>query len=156
MFPIHNRQIDYLQLEWYETNKRIMHKKTLGGTSLEIRFLKENPSLSEGDILYQDESVLIVVDIKACDALMITPKNTFEVASICYEIGNKHLPLFYHNHQLLVAYEAPLFRLLSAAGYQVDRGICKLLSPLKTSVAPHGSSSETLFTKIMKLTNSND
>jgi urease accessory protein len=26
-FAISNRRLDYLLLEWYETNKRIMHKK---------------------------------------------------------------------------------------------------------------------------------
>jgi urease accessory protein len=156
MFPIHNKQVDVLELEWFETNKRIMHKKTKGGLTIDIRFLRENPNLGDGDILFADDKLVVKVEILECDALVIQPANTFEVASICYEIGNKHLPLFYHNDQLLVAYDAPLFRLLSSVGYKVERSVQKLLNPLKTSVAPHGSSGDSLFTKIMKLTNSND
>ena len=78
------------------------------------------------------------------------------MASVCYEIGNKHLPLFYEAEEVLVAYEAPLFRLLAASGYEVSAGKRKLIHPLKTSVAAHehqGKNSETLFSKIMRLTN---
>ena len=61
------------------------------------------------------------------------------MASVCYEIGNKHLPLFYEDDELLLPYEAPLFQLLLAAGYDVKQGKRKLLDPLRTSVTPHGT-----------------
>lgn len=51
-FNINNRKIDYVILEWHETNKRILHKKTMGGLDVVMEFEKENPSLSEGDIIY--------------------------------------------------------------------------------------------------------
>ena len=96
--------------------------------------------------------IVIVVDIEPCDTIIIEPKNMAEMASVCYEIGNKHLPLFFQDEEVLVAYDAPLFKLLSAGGYDVQKGKRKLISPLKTTVAPHGHSSDTLFSKIMKLT----
>jgi urease accessory protein len=92
--------------------------------------------------------------IKECDAIIIRPKTMFEMAAVCYEIGNKHLPVFYQQDEILVAYEDPLFRQLSLTGYDVTRGIRKLLNPLKTSVSSHShSSGDSLFSKIMKLTN---
>jgi urease accessory protein len=81
---------------------------------------------------------------------VIAPQNMFEMASICYEIGNKHLPLFYADDELLIPFEVPIFRLLTAQGFLVKQEDRQLLQPLTTTVTPHGS--ESLFSKIMKLT----
>lgn len=150
-----SRAIDYLSLEWFETQKRIMHKRSHAGAEVAIKFLGGGQNLTQGDILFMDDDTVIAIDILPCDVIVIRPKNMFEMASVCYEIGNKHLPLFYDNEDVLVVFDAPLFRLLSASGYEVKQDNRKLLNPLKTSVSAHGhsASSETLFSKIMKLTN---
>jgi urease accessory protein len=150
---IGNRSIDWLALEWYETSKRILRKKTKAGKEVSLKFLDKNPALTEGDILYEDEQIVIAVTILPCDVITIKPRNIFEMASVCYEIGNKHLPLFYENDELLVPFELPLFRLLEAQEYDVRQDKRKLLQPLKTTVSPHAHlNGETLFSKIMKLT----
>jgi urease accessory protein len=152
-FQIGNKTIDYLQLDWFETGKRILHKKTTSGQEVVMKFLRENPQLGQGDILFADENKLIVIDIRPCESLIITPRSKFELASLCYEIGNKHLPLFYQDEKLLVAYDAPLFRLLVSSGYDVIKENARLENPLKTSVSPHSNSGQdSLFSKIMKLT----
>lgn len=151
LFAVNNRNIDYVLLDWYETNKRILHKKTLLGREISMKFLNENPQLGVGDIIYEDDFGLVAVDIKECEAIVIRPRSMYEMASVCYEIGNKHLPLFYQDEEILVAYEAPLFKLLSAGGYAITQQKKKLTRPLKTTVTPHGKSN-TLFSKIMKLT----
>ncbi len=150
-FAINNRKQDFLLLEWYETNKRILHKTTQAGIDITMKFLHENPQLTEGDIIYEDDFSIIVIEIAPCDALIIRPKSMFEMASVCYEIGNKHIPLFYENDDLLVPFEPPLHRTLLAAGYDIQEGKRKLLNPLKTSVSPHGIG--TLFSKNTKLMN---
>jgi urease accessory protein len=152
-----NKSIDWLGLEWYESNKRILHKRTQSGVEIALKFLQENPALTEGDVLFEDENTIIAVQILPCDAIVIKPINMFEMASVCYEIGNKHLPLFYENDTVLVPFDAPLFRLLTAQGYSVTQAQKKLVQPLKTSVLPHGNGgqSESLFSKIMKLTSPN-
>ena len=146
-----NKTVDWLPLEWFETNKRIMRRKTINGIEISLKFLKENAALTQGDILFEDEHSIIAVEVLPCDCLIIKPKNMFEIASICYETGNKHLPLFMENDELLVPFENPLHRLLLAQGYDVTKENRKLVQPLKTTVAPHGNNSETLFSKIMKL-----
>jgi urease accessory protein len=153
-FAINNRKIDYLLLEWYETNKRILHKKSMSGLEVVMKFLNENQQLTEGDVLYEDDFNIIVIDVKECEAIIIKPKTMFEMASVCYEIGNRHIPVFYQQDEIQVPFEAPLFNLLVTAGYSVTRGKTKLVHPLKTTVSPHGSNSQgSLFSKIMKLTN---
>ena len=153
-YAINNRKIDYLLLEWYETNKRILHKKTVAGVEAVMKFLSEGPQLTEGDVIYEDDFNIIVIEVKECDAMVIRPKTMFEMASVCYEIGNKHIPVFYQDDEILVAFEAPLFKLLLSAGYDVSQAKRKLINPLKTTVSPHGHNSQGgLFSKIMKLSN---
>lgn len=141
LFAVNNRNIDYVLLDWYETNKRILHKKTLSGREISMKFLNENPQLTVGDIVYEDDFTLIAVDIKECDAIIIRPGSMYEMASVCYEIGNKHLPLFYQDEEIIIAFEAPLFALLTAAGYNLEQAKRKLVNPLKTMVTPLDNSS---------------
>ena len=94
-YPQGSKTIDWLELEWYESNKRIQRKRTRAGKEVGLKFLNENPQLTQGDILAEDEYSLIVVEILICDALVIKASSMYEMASVCYEIGNKHLPLFY-------------------------------------------------------------
>lgn len=155
-YPINDKIVDWLVLHWFETNKRIQRKKTNAGKEVALRFLQENPSLTQGDILFEDEQSIIAVEVLPCDCLIVAPTNMFEMASVCYEIGNKHLPLFFENEELLVPFEMPLYKLLMAQGYIVKQEQRKLLQPLKTTVAPHGSSNETLFSKIMKIAAPNE
>lgn len=152
-FAVNERIIDWLYLHWYEAKKRILRKETISGKEVSIKFLNENPELTEGDVLFADEKNIIAVSILPCECIVVQPKNMFEMASVCYEIGNKHLPLFYEADQLLVPFENPLYKLLLTQGYDVKQENRKLLQSLKTTVVPHGTGSETLFSKIMKLKN---
>ena len=140
-----------IDCEWFETNKRIQHKTARDGKDFRLKFLNENPNLTQGEIIYQEDDKNYVINILPCECLVIIPKNNFETASICYEIGNKHLPLFYEDEALLVPIEKPLFRQLKAMGFEVYEQERVLRTPLRTSVAPHGESG-TLFSKIMNLT----
>jgi urease accessory protein len=151
---INNRRIDWLPMEWYECSKRILRKQTQSGNDVALKFLDNNPALTQGDILYEDDTLVIAVDILSCEVLVIQPANLFEMASVCYEIGNKHLPLFFEKEEVLVPFEMPLFRLLSSQGYAIKQDKRKLLYPLRTTVAPHAHGGSSLFSKIMQLTNS--
>jgi urease accessory protein len=155
-FDLRGRSIDWLQLEWYEASKRIFRRKTQSGTDIAIKFMGENSGLTQGDIIYEDEQSLIAIEILPCDCIVVRPADMFEMASACYEIGNKHLPLYFEENDLLVPFERPLFRLLTAQGYIVTQEKRKLLRPLKTTVAPHAHNNDSLFSRIMKMTHSNE
>jgi urease accessory protein len=153
-FDVGLKTIDYLPLEWYEKGKRILHKRTTQGRAIVLKFLKESPGLQQDDVLYEDDQCLIVIQILPCDVLVIRPGSMYEMALACYEIGNKHLPLFYQDDELLIPYEAPLHRMLQALGFQCGTGVRQLLHQLKTSVAPHAhAGGGSLFSKILQLTN---
>lgn len=154
-YPMHGKTIDWLDLEWHESTKRIQRKHTRSGKEIALKFLNENPQLTQGDIVFEDLQSVIVVEILTCDVLVIKASSMYEMASICYEIGNKHLPLFYEKDELLVPYDEPTFKLLNASGFTAMKAGRKLLNPLKTTVAPHGDgNSKSLFSKIMQMTSS--
>lgn len=157
-FIIGNRTIDTVSIEWHQINKRILHKCTHAGKEVVMKFMNDSPNLVEGDVIYEDEHCLIVIDIQPCEAIVIKPKSMYEMAAVCYEIGNKHLPLFYYEDEVLVPYEAPLFRLLTAAGYESKRENRKLINPLRTTASPHGDAEnkQSLFSKILQITTSSE
>jgi urease accessory protein len=149
--------IDILEIEWYEATKRIQRKTSNDGTDLSIKFLKEGQRLHDGDILYQDDQKAIVVHIKSCEALVIKPKTMLDMGTVCYEIGNKHMPLFIQDDRVMMPFEMPMFRWLEAAGYQPTKEEHQLLNLLKSNVEPHGhAGSVSLFSKIISIASKND
>ncbi len=148
-------KIDQLQMEWFETTKRIQRRTTEDGMEIAIRFMREGQRLTQGDIVYQDAEKVVVVDINPCDAIVITPSTMLQMGTICYEIGNKHLPVFIQDDQVLVPYEEPLFRWLKASGYEPAKEIKQLINILKSNVEPHGHGNahggSSLFSKIIGL-----
>jgi len=155
-FEIGSRLVDTINIEWYEARSRIMHKQSQSGEQVIIKFLQSNPDLKEGDILWFDDTRIIAIEIKPCKAIIIKPVNILEAANISFEIGNKHLPLFYEKDELLIPYDEPLYKLLKASGYVMKIEDRKLNNALKTSVSPHAHSvnGSSLFSKILTLTTS--
>jgi urease accessory protein len=149
----HSKVIDYLELEWHETGKRILRKRTHSGQEVSLRFLKEAPALASGDILYEDDARVIVVEIRPCEVIVLQPRFLYDMALACYEIGNRHLPLFYEGGWLLMPFDAPVFRMLEKAGFAPLRDNRRLLQPLRSSVAPHEHGSGGLLTRILEWTN---
>ncbi len=148
-----NKSIDFVDFHWYESNKRINHKTSRGGEKIRLKFLDENPRFTQGDILAEQETVVYCVHILACDCLVIRPRSLHEMAASCYEIGNRHIPLFYQENELLMAFEKPIAKYFQAMNYDVSEERRQLLNPLNTTVLPHGES-KSLFTRIMQLSNS--
>ena len=153
-FDKEGRAIDFVQLEWHETTKRILHKKSMSGRAVSMKFLKENQQLAQDDIIYADDELLIAIDLKPCEVIILKPAGMYELACLCYEIGNKHLPLFYEQETLLIPYEVPVFNMLKAAGFEIRIEERRLSNRLSTSVIahPHQGNAPGLFSRIMQLT----
>jgi urease accessory protein len=146
------RSVDLLEIEWYEATKRIQRKTSNAGADLAIKFLKEGHRLGNGDILYLDEQKAIVVYIKPCATIVIKPKTMLEMGTVCYEIGNKHMPLFIQGDLVLMPFEMPMYRWLEASGYQPSKEEHQLLNILKSNVEPHGHAEHvSLFSKIINM-----
>jgi urease accessory protein len=148
------REVDRLPIVWYETNKRILHKTTFAGREVILKFLKETSMLLQDDVIYEDENYLIAIDIQPCEVIVIQPATMYNMAKLCYEIGNKHLPIFYEAEAVLIPFDAPLFKWLTAAGFEPVKEHRKLIHQLRTTVSSHAhtDNNSSLFSKILKLT----
>ncbi len=149
-------KIDYLPLEWYELNKRVQRKVTSLSTDISLKFLSESVMLKQGDVLHidQETKTAIVVSVLSCEIIVLSPQTMLEMATICYEIGNKHMPLFINNNELLLPFEAPMYKWLQSAGYSPKKEEGKLVNRLKSGVSDHQhlmeeNHSDSLFTKVI-------
>ncbi|QNL50873.1 urease accessory protein UreE [Olivibacter sp. SDN3] len=108
---------DELVLEWFETDKNILRKRTREGREIAVRKQVAAP-LYDGDILHIEADLALVVKIRACACVVVRPQTLREMATICFEIGNKHIPVYINDAQeVITAYERPLFALLARGGF---------------------------------------
>lgn len=136
---IENKTGDTLEIEWYETTKTIIRRKTISGVEIAIRKNNRIP-LADGDILWEDSERYITLVIKPCECIVFTPGSLREMGIICFEIGNKHIPIYIDDsNNVSVAYETPLFTLLERAGYRPRIETKKLLRTHMLRVHGHGS-----------------
>ena len=131
------REIDRLEIEWFEANKPVLRKQTARGDDVAIRFVKQSQRLRQGDVLFLDGHKAIVVEIRPCDAIRIRPSTLLEMGLACYEIGNKHLPTFIQHDAVLLPYEEPIFKWLQGKGFKAERVVTQLLDPINSTVTPH-------------------
>lgn len=153
------KAIDYLDLQWYETTKKIQIKRTRSGQQVAIRFLGKGQMLHDGDVLFENERQMIVVRILPTDALVINPQSVLEISSVCFEIGNKHLPLFLEDESVLLPYSHAMEDWLLKNHYPVERRSARLLHLLNANAEHHKNgflSGKSLLNNKIKLSIAND
>lgn len=111
------RNVDVLEVEWHETAKSRMRRKTKGGREVLIN-RTDRGSFQDGDILYLSDELAIRLRIKPCDCIVLRPASLQEVGTVCFEIGNKHVPIFMTEQQeVCVAYDGYLYQMLLGGGF---------------------------------------
>jgi urease accessory protein len=113
-------EVDYLQLDWFDATKKIIRAITVGGREIGFKNLTSR-QLSDGDVLYRDEDLgfCIVVKILPCSCLVFRAVGPKQMAYACFEIGNRHVPVFINDKQeVITAFEKPLFDLFSRRGLE--------------------------------------
>ena len=98
-FDLSGKTVEYVDIEWHEAFKKIHKKTTDHGTEIGIR-LDDSVlarGLYQGDVLYADDSTVIAVNTPPCEIIRISlaPGHEKQAAKVCYEIGNRHAPLFW-------------------------------------------------------------
>lgn len=110
--------IDVLSLEWFETSKTILKKKTKGGLDVAIRKDSASNPLNDGDIIYTDGRLAVMVEILPCECLVVTLAGFREMAAVCHEIGNRHIPVYIAGDaEIVTEFEYPLYHVLVKKGY---------------------------------------
>lgn len=130
---LETQEIDYVDIEWHESFKRIHQKISQNGRKIGIRLGTEilTKGLREGDILWQEGQKVLVVRIPPCEVIAITiDKHHPETAyKVCYEIGNKHATLIRGEEeiQFITPYNEPTLQLLQKLhGVHAEKRVMKL------------------------------
>lgn len=133
---ITTQMLDTVSLQWFEADRRIIRTTTTGGREIAFRLLKEGQRLHHEDVVYLDKQLAIVVQIEPSEVMVLAPQTLPEMARACYEIGNKHTPLFLDGNELLLPFDKPLFEWLQAAGFAPIQQQRRLSEQLRANSAP--------------------
>ena len=117
-FDTAGKMIDKVYFEWYELEKKLFRKTSEGGVELGISL---DTHLHEGDVLYADESKVIVVDLLPADLTVIPVNSMQEMGRLCFELGNRHLSLKIEEDRVSVPYDEPTFTYLEKLGFHPER-----------------------------------
>ncbi|WGE31673.1 urease accessory protein UreE [Actinobacillus genomosp. 2] len=136
-----NQQIDTVELQWYESERNILRKTSKSGREVAFRLLKEGQRLKHDDVVFVSESLVITIEIVPSEVIVLSPKTLPEMARACYEIGNKHSPLFLDGDEVTLPYDKPMFEWLQAAGFEPKKAERRLSQALRANSAQgHGHS----------------
>ncbi len=137
-------QLDYVSIEWYEAFKKIHKKVTDRGEEVGIRMDDSvlTRGLYEGDILYMDENRALVVHTPKCLVIRVKVDKAHPhmTAKVCYEIGNRHAPLFYGDEEgtFITPFNEPMYQMLEKLhGVTVTKEIRRLNFDQRISAAVH-------------------
>jgi urease accessory protein len=129
-FP--GKRVDYVSIEWHETRKKLHRKTSRGGADIALRLGDEilKQGLRQDDVLGINGDTIYVVDIPPFEALVIhvDPAHSRTAEKLCWEIGNKHIPLFWGEApgEFITPYDAPLETLLRKIhGLKLEKLFCK-------------------------------
>lgn len=117
---VQGKKIEYVNIEWHEAFKKIHRKITSSGREIGIRLDDSvlKTGLLEGDVLFYDDELIIAVHTPPCTIIktQVSSPHPEMIPKICYEIGNRHAPLFFgeNAYTFVTPYNEPMFRLLSS------------------------------------------
>ena len=89
-----SKEVDFFDIEWFESTRKLLRKVSHKGEEVGLRILKENLRLKHHDVLWEDGNKILLVNVLPSDAVVVQPKTMREMGTICFEIGNQHIPIF--------------------------------------------------------------
>lgn len=136
---IGSQAVDFVPLQWFESERNILRKTTNAGREVAFRLLKEGQRLKHLDVVFISDDLVIAVEILPSEVIVLSPKTLPEMARACYEIGNKHSPLFLDGDEVTLPYDKPMFEWLEAAGFEPKKAERRLSQALRANSAQgHG------------------
>ena len=117
-----NLEIDFLSIQWYEANRTVMKRKTEGGRDISLSRLP-GEAIHDGEVIYVAEDFIVKARIEPCICIILCTDDISTIGSFCFDVGNRHLPIFDIDGKITVSYDARLFQALSGKyGDQVQIG----------------------------------
>ena len=130
--------------EWHEAFKKIHRKKTETGREIGIRMDDSilTEGLKEGDVIWLEDDLAIAVHTPPCPVILISVREDHPQAAarVCYEIGNRHAPLFFGSAPLsfVTPDNEPMYQMLAKLhGVSLERKVMPLDFGKKISASVH-------------------
>lgn len=119
------RPVDPVFMDHYDLMKPHQKVETQSGRVFAIS-LEQGESLAPGSVLYEDEEVIIAIELIPEDVLKISPKGSIQWGRAAFNIGNMHQMAYIKDSCILVAYDAILEGIMKKLGVTCERVVCRL------------------------------
>lgn len=109
-----NKNVEYVSIDWFERDKKLLRKTTDAGKDIGIKI---DAPLNENDIIYEDDDRIIAVTIAPSDLISVNIGSIEEMGRLCFELGNRHLSLAIGHDNVKCPYDEPTFEYLKKLGF---------------------------------------
>lgn len=113
-----DKRVDKVFVDWFERDKKLLRKTTSSGEEIGIKI---NEPLNDGDIIYEDNEKLVVVEIAPCDLISAEVSTMREMGRLCFELGNRHLSLAIGENTVKCPFDEPTFEYLRRLGFNAEK-----------------------------------
>lgn len=113
-----DKKTERVTIEWFERDKKILRKTTSSGKEIGI---KTESALNQDDIIYEDENMIVAVDIAPCDLVSVKVSDIREMGRLCFELGNRHLSLSITEDTVRCPFDEPTFEYLKRLGFSAEK-----------------------------------
>jgi len=117
--------IETVPFEWFEMNNKILKKVSSKGTEIGLRL---SQPLFDGGLLYEDNEKIICLELLPCETTRVYVHAMKEMGRLCFELGNRHLPLSIAEDSVSTPYDKPTFEYLEKLGFHCER-VTKKFTP---------------------------
>jgi len=108
------KTLETVPFEWFEMNNKILKKTSSAGTEIGLRL---SEALFDGGVLYEDNDKIICLALLPCETTRIHVHSMQEMGRVCFELGNRHLPLAIGEASVSTPYDRPTFEYLEKLGF---------------------------------------
>lgn len=139
-------EVDYVDFEWFELRRRIQKVTSRGGREVGLRWSQD--TLSEGlmqdDVIAVEDGEAIAINVKPAEAIVAKIGSVREAAKLCYEIGNRHAPLFFGENfdEIIMPYDKPMLVMLEKLHAHPEVAERKLLNSHALSSVSTGTDAD--------------
>jgi urease accessory protein len=131
------KMIETVSFEWFEMNNKILKKVSSKGTEIGLRL---SQPLFDGGVLYEDNEKIICLKLLPCETTKVNVHDMRDMGRVCFELGNRHLPLSITETSVSTPYDKPTYDYLETLGFHCERVTEKFTPEIIVHGHSHGHS----------------
>jgi len=104
--------------EWFELEKKVGRRTAGDGREIGLQLTDH---LHDGDILLEDGEKTYAVSVTESELIAAAPGDPDVFGRLCYELGNRHLPVRIEGGAVVTPYDEPTYSYLKTQGFPVGK-----------------------------------